>query len=138
MGSSPISTYQSDMSDAFRLDVKEFEGQRVINFANNSSGFVEVIFTVNGKEVKEGKVPDRSTRGYGYPPKLEKPVRKMKDGSPLRIDRHANVMAYVFQGNGSYKNEDLEKPTFLRHKLVDRFSFRRTTDEPIAILKMSF
>lgn len=126
------------MSDAFRLNIKEFEGQKVINFANNSSEFVEVIFTVDGKEVKEGKILDQSTRGYGYPPKLEKPVRKMKDGTPLRIDRCASITAYVFSGNGSYKNEDLDKPTFLRHKLVDKFSFRRTAHEPIAILETIF
>lgn len=126
------------MSQLFRLNIKEVEGKQVINFANDSTEFVEVIFMVDGKEVKEGKVPDQSTRGYGYPPKLEKPVKKMKNGMPLEIRHNATVQAFIFPGVGSYKEEDIEKPAFLRHKLVDKFSFRRTADEPIAVLEMQF
>ena len=126
------------MSQLFRLNIKEVEGKQVINFANDSTEFVEVIFMVDGKEVREGKVPDQSTRGYGYPPKLEKPVKKMKNGMPLEIHHNATVQAFIFPGVGSYKEEDIEKPAFLRHKLVDRFSFRRISDEPIAVLETSF
>ena len=126
------------MSPLFRLNIKEVEGKQVINFANDSADFVEVVFTIDGKEVKEGKVPDQSTRGYGYPPKLEKPVKKMKNGLILSIARNATIQAFIFPGVGSYKEEDIEKPAFLRHKLVDKFSFRRTADEPIAVLETHF
>ena len=119
----------------FRLSVKELEGKKVINFANDSSEFVEVIFTVDGKEVKEGKVPNQMTRGYGYTPKLEKPVKKMKSGLPLVIGRNAIIQAFIFPGIGSYKDADIDIPTFLRYKLVDKFSFRRTANEPIVMLE---
>jgi len=123
----------------FIVSIINIEGKRAINFANNSKDFVEVILTIDGKEVKEGKTPDEKTKGYGYPPKLEKPVKKMKDGTLLRFNpRGGEVVAYIFVGDGKYKDDDLEKPTFLRHKLVDKISFKRTSDEPIEIIKIKY
>ena len=123
----------------YNFEIKELNGRKVINFANNSADFVEVIFTIDGMEVKEGKPPDEKTRGYAYPPKLEKPVKKMKDETPLRFNPHGGkVQAYIFAGTGSYKDEDLEKPTFLRHKLVNKISFRRISDEPMQVLEIIY
>jgi len=115
------------------------EGKKTINFANNSKDFVEVIFTIDGKEVKEGKDLSLETKGYAYPPKLEKPVKKTKKGLPLEFSlRGGEVAAYIFAGQGNYKNEDIDKPAFLRHKLVDKVIFKRTSDQPIEILKIKY
>lgn len=123
----------------FKFEIKELNGKKVINFTNNSTDFVEVVFTVDGREVKEGKFPNENTKGYAYPPKLEKPVRKMKDGAPLKFNpMGGKVYAYIFAGTGSYKEEDIEKPAFLRHKLVDKIKFKRTSNTPIEILEISY
>ncbi|KKP36583.1 MAG: hypothetical protein UR23_C0016G0008 [Candidatus Roizmanbacteria bacterium GW2011_GWA2_32_13] len=123
----------------FTISVIDIEGKQAINFANNSKNFVEVVFTIDGKEVKEGKTPDETTKGYGYPPKLEKPVKKKKDGTSLIFNpRGGEVVAYIFAGEGKYKNEDMDKPTFLRHKLVDKVSFKRTSDQPTEIIKIKY
>jgi hypothetical protein len=123
----------------FNLSIATLEGKKVINFANNSKDFIEVIFTIDGKEVKEGKDLSSEIKGYAYPPKLEKPVKKTKAGNPLQFSpRGGDVVAYIFAGQGSYKNEDIDKPAFLRHKLVDKVSFKRTSDRPIEILKIKY
>lgn len=123
----------------FELSIKNLEGQKVIDFANNTKDFVEVVFTIDGKEVKEGKDPSSRIKGYGYPPKLQKPVKKMKDGTPLRFSPNGGeVMAYIFAGSGSYKDEDMDKPTFLRHQMVDKVTFKRTSNEPVQVLKVSY
>ena len=127
------------MSQPYLLSIIGENGRKMINFANHSQNFVEVIFTIDGKEVKDGRVPDNTTRGYGYPPKLEKPIQKMKDGRPLQLPIHGGkVQAKIFQGVGSYKDEDLDKPTFMRHELVSKFSFRRTSDQPIDVLDVQY
>lgn len=123
----------------FIISIVNIEGKCAINFANNSKNFVEVVFTIDGKEVKYGKTFDEKIKGYAYPPKLEKLVKKMKDGTPLHFNPHGGeVVAYIFAGEGKYKDEDIDKPTFLRHKLVDKISFKRTGDKPIEIIKARY
>ena len=123
----------------FNLSVISLEGKKVINFANNSKEFVEVIFTIDGKETKEGKDLTQNKKGYAYPPKLEKPVKKTKAGTPLVFNpRGGEIIAYIFAGQGNYKDEDIDKPAFLRHKLVDKVSFKRSSDQPVEILKIKY
>mgnify|MGYP001579996166 CR=1 FL=1 len=123
----------------FTISIINIEGRQAINFANNSKDFVEVIATIDGKEVKEGNIPNEKTKGYAYPPKLEKPIKKMKNGTSLIFSpRGGEVAAYIFAGEGKYKDEDIDKPTFLRHKLVDKISFKRTSDKPIEIIKIKY
>lgn len=123
----------------FYLSIIKIDGNRAINFVNNSKNFVEVIFTIDGREVKEGKNPDEKTKGYAYPPKLEKPVKKMKNGSILPFNREGGeVAAYIFAGEGRYANEDMDKPAFLRHKLVDKIKFRRISQSPVEILRVRY
>ncbi len=52
----------------FNLSIATLDNRKVINFANNSKDFVEVIFTIDGKEVKEGKDLVQETKGYIYIP----------------------------------------------------------------------
>ena len=123
----------------FNLSVTTLDNRKVINFANNSKDFIEVIFTIDGKEAKEGKELTQDTKGYAYPPKLEKPVKKTKAGTPLQFNpRGGEVVAYIFAGQGNYKDEDIDKPAFLRHKLVDKIKFKRTSDQPIEVLKIKY
>lgn len=123
----------------YNLSIINLDGKKVINFANNSKDFIEVIFTIDGKEVKEEKDLTQNTKGYAYPPKLEKPVKKTKAGTPLQFNpRGGEVVAYIFAGQGNYKDEDIDKPTFLRHKLVDKISFKRTGDKPIETIKIKY
>ena len=123
----------------FELSIKNLDGKKIINFANNIKDFIEVIFTIDDKEVKEGKEISEETKGYAYTPKLEKPVKKMKDNSPLQFNLNGGeVIAYIFEGEGKYKDEDIEKPTFLRNKLVDKISFKRKSNKPIKILKVRY
>ena len=123
----------------YKLSIESLEGRKVINFANNSNDFVEVIFTIDDKEVKRGKNISLSTKGYAYPPKLEKTVKKMEDGSFLPFnDNGGEVLAYIFAGHGRYKDEDIEKPAFARHQLVSKVKFKRSSNEPIEILKVNY
>ena len=125
--------------DQFELSVVEREGETIIHFANRSNDFVEVIFTIDGKEVKEGGKVTASTKGYAYPPKLEKPVKKMKNGIPLPFGNYGGeVAAYIFSGQGEYKREDLEKPAFLRSRLVDKVKFKRTSDQPVQVITVRY
>lgn len=123
----------------FSISIIKIDDNKAINFTNNSKDFVEVIFTIDGKEVREGKDPNEKTKGYSYPPKLEKPVKKMKDGSILPFNRNGgDVVAYIFAGDGRYVDEDIDKPAFLRHKLVDKIKFHRTSQTPIEILRIKY
>ncbi len=123
----------------YQLSIIEIEGRKVINFANRSSDFVEVIFAIDGKDVNEGKDVSPEIKGYAYPPRLEKPVKKTKKGVPIVLGPHGGeVYAYVFSGVGRYREEDMEIPTFLRYKLVDTIKFKRTSDQPVEILSARF
>lgn len=127
------------MPQPYQLSILEENDKKIINFANNSPDFIEMLFLIDGREAKDGKFPDNSTRGNGYPPKLEKLVKKMRDGTPLRLSTFGGkVQAKVYPGVGSYKDEDLDKPTFMRHELVDKFTFRRVSDQPIAVLEVQY
>ena len=123
------------MSASYILSIKQHDVGQFIHFHNMTDSFIEVVFTVNGREVRENQIPTKTTRGYGFAPKLDKSVRKRKDGTFIRLREGDSIEAYVFAGVGSYKEADLEKPTFLRHKLVDKFSFHRSSDTPVAILE---
>ena len=123
----------------FSLSVGIKDGSPAINFANNTEEFIEVVFELDGKEVKEGKRFDKSVRGYGFPPKFEKMFSKTKDGKPLpfRLSGHGTINAYVYQGTGHYLKgvQDLETPAFVRRKLSKKIHFERTKDEPIETIQ---
>ena len=126
--------------EKFKLSIKELDGARVINFMNNSDDFVEVIFTIDDKEVKYGHNYNPDLKGYAYPPKLEKAVKKMKDGTqlPFKWLRSGEIKAYIFTGKGTYYDRDIDNPTFLRHRLVKSIKFKRTDVTPCEILSIKY
>jgi len=127
-------------SKGFKLNIKEIDGVRVINFKNNTENFVEVIFAIDGKEVKNGLPYSPELKGYAYPPRLEKEVKRMKNGKllPFRLLRSGKLTAHIFRGTGSYYDEDLDKPTFLRHRLVKSIKFKRVDQEPYEVMEVEY
>jgi hypothetical protein len=122
----------------FSLSLIDIDGQKMINFANHSQQFVEVIFTIDGAEVKNGRKFNLKVRGYAYPPKLEKPVKRMKNDKPLKFKSSGVIKAYIFAGEGEYKEADLDKPAFSRNKLVSSVKFKRTNNQPLEILEIKY
>lgn len=119
----------------FELTVQTIGDQRVIDFANHSKDFVEVVFTIDGQETKTGETYNPSIKGYAYPPKLHKLIKGMADGSPLPFSEHGGeVAAYIFAGIGQYKPEDIDKPPLLRQKI----SFKRLNDDPATVIKLKY
>lgn len=123
------------------LAVASKDGKKVISFSNKTDQFFEVIFSIDGKHVKDGKELDLSHRGYGIPPQFNRELTKMKDGSPLLFKwfGHGTVEAYVFKGNGRYiEEEDLNVPTFIRRQLLKKINFKRVGNLPIEVLRCAY
>ena len=79
------------MSELYKLGVQSMDEGDFIHFVNNTQEFVEVVFVVNGREAREGKMYQQGTKGYGYAPKLENPVRKDLDGNYIPLKKGDNV-----------------------------------------------
>lgn len=124
------------MSQPYLLTTKHYEDGKFIHFHNTQNAFVEVIFVINDREIRENQLFNTISRGYGFAPKLDKSVRKNKNGSLIPVQKGDVVKAFIFSGVGSYKEEDIEKPAFLRHKLIEKFHFRRLSNEPVEVLEM--
>lgn len=121
----------------YHLSIQEQDGREMIFFANNTDDFVEVVVTVNGKETKKGQELSEKTRGYAYTPGLRKFIKKRDDGTPIEINSETDeIVAYIFSGKGKYKDEDLDKPTLFRNKLVDSVKFKRNSNEPVQVIKI--
>jgi hypothetical protein len=87
---------------------------------------------------KDGWDFDFKKRGCAYPSKLEKPVEEMRDGQLLKFNDSGEVVAYIFVGSGAYKEDDLDKPTFLCHMMVDKVNFKRLSDEVNEVLRIKY
>lgn len=139
------------MSNDYHLSVMKDEfGNKVIDFQNKTGSFLEVVFEINGRNIKT------SERGYCYPPYHHKPVRKLEDGSPLPLENHGEIKAYVFRGIGKLKEDETnyDVPPFIRFKLNEqRFHltsddliskrqnkayFKRTSNTPVAVLEIPY
>jgi hypothetical protein len=135
----------------FNLKVLDDRGKRVIDFANNTPNFVEVMLNIDGQVV----------RGYCYPPYHHKPIRTVRGGGSLPLSEHGQIQAFVFAGIGQYKkinNDELSVPPFirfylnqdkfrqegsdmdsvLRQKLAQKVIFHRTSQTPIEIINISY
>jgi len=146
------------MSKQFQVSILEQSDQKQIDFANNTDNFVEVVFTIDGKEVKYGNQFSERVRGYCYPSFHHKPIRTMANGDQLPFGSSGVVQAIVYSGIGKTIEEDLDVPPFIRFKLnerrfqqsgadIDTFikqspkkkaSFKRTSNRPIAILEIPY
>jgi len=125
--------------DDFFMNIDEQDGSKVIKFANKSREFVEVVFTIDGKEVKEGKTYNDKIRGYAYPPNFIKSVKKTKNEKSLPFHKQGGIVkAYVFPGEGSYLEDDLDKPAFQRGELIKKVKFTRTSATPAFFLEVKY
>jgi len=125
--------------DDFFMNIDEQDDNKVIMFTNKSREFVEVVFTIDGKEVKEGKTYHDKVRGYAYPPNMSKAVKKTKDGKYLPFHPRGGVIkAYVFPGEGSYLETDLDTPAFQRGEFIKKVKFTRTSAMPAFYLEVKY
>ena len=53
---------------------------------------------------------------------------------PFKLKIRETDGAYVYRGKGAYYDADIDKPAFLRHRLVKSIRFRRTDTAPCQIL----
>ncbi len=120
----------------FSLDISK--DQKKIVFRNGSLKFVEVIFDVDGIDVREGVPFSLSKRGYAIPPETEKNISKLKNGNPLPFKNGGDVTAYVFDGSVRYRDEDIDIPAFLRSRVVRKIHFTRSGNKPIEIVRQSY
>lgn len=134
----------------FELRKMEDGGTQVLDFANHTANFVEVVVAIDGREV----------RGYCYPPYYHKPIRKMRSGEALPFGQSGRIKAYIYSGMGNFKDEDVDYdvPPFIRLRLnqerfkkeglsLDLFSkqktnrkvtFKRFSNNPIAVLEIPY
>jgi len=128
----------------YQMQVLGQDGARVIDFANNTGAFVEVVLEIDGKLVK----------GYCYPPFHHKPIRRQRTGETLPFSHGGTLRAYIYSGLGKYKDDtDYDTPPFIRRKLNDfkflntdqlmqerkrKVIFRRTSSEPIQVLEIPY
>ncbi len=126
----------------YEISIKNEKGVPTINFANNTDRFVEVVFTVDGNEVKTGKKYSGGERGYCYPDHYERNIKEA--ARAIRISDSSNIKAYVYEGSGEYKETDFDMPPFIRRKLGEKVVsenkkalFKRLSNSPSAILNYS-
>lgn len=144
------------MQTQFQAAIIDKNGQKQIDFANYSQGFVEVVFTIDNKEVKYGNHFSSSTKGYCYPPGHHKPIRAMANGDQLQFTSRGIIKAYIYAGVGELIEENYDIPPFIRFKLNERrfkdtkenignllsrstnkrARFRRTSNNPIEVLEI--
>lgn len=134
------------MMNKYKLEITHEEGQPTIHFSNNTKQFVEVVFTIDGKDVKYGKELVDRPRGYGYPPLYRKNIKRMARG--IRITEQSAIKAYIYEGEGKYQEVtqkvDFDIPPFIRRRLGESFIpqgkkllFRRLGRTPQAVLEYS-
>lgn len=138
------------MNSTFELKVATENNQKVVDFANNTPNFVEVVLNIDGNLVK----------GYCYPPFHHKPIRRQRTGEALPLGEHGRIQAYVYSGIGQYKSGDVDYdiPPIIRFKLnQDRFkkirlttdnllqrranqkvSFKRLSNNPVEVLEIPY
>lgn len=118
------------------------DGSMAIEFANNTDGFVEVVFTINGKDIRESKMFDESVKGYCFPSKFKKMFSRTVGDRPLpfKLPGKGVVKAYVYRGEGQYirKEADLEIPTFVRRSLSNKAQFVRSDKAPVEVLECKY
>lgn len=129
------------MNKQFELRVVSDEtGTRVIDFSNASDELVEVVFTVDEREVKTNKAFSSALRGYCYPAGHHKPIRKSGDGTALAFGKAGMVRAVVYAGEEVGRApEEMDVPTFIWRKMrKNKVKFHRASNTPIAELEIPY
>lgn len=122
----------------YALSIAEINGHKGIYCANHSNEFVEIVLSINGREVRTGNPIDSKTRGYAFPPRFEKVITKSKDNQSLELTKKGNkIEARIFTGYGEYVYPDLNTPTFLRNQVSKKVKFKRHSNQPIQVLQAS-
>ncbi|MEX2012318.1 MAG: hypothetical protein WD970_00990 [Patescibacteria group bacterium] len=120
-------------SQPFSLSIANDQEGLAIDFANNTAGFVEVVFDIDGQLVK----------GYCFPPNFRKAFRKVRTGEMIKFRRGGKIKASVYVGVGRFREiaENLQVPTFIRRKLnatQQKVTFHRTQQAPAAVLEAAY
>lgn len=144
------------MTKTFELSVIEENGHKQIDFANYSQSFVEVVFTIDDREVKTGSYFSPSVKGYCYPPSHHKPIRTLANGHQLPFANRGTIKAYIYSGVGELVEQDYDVPPFIRYKLNERrfesdrasirnllsrnkkARFKRFSSNPIEVLEIPY
>ena len=127
------------MPTQYQLDITQKDQNKKIDFANNTNEFVEVVFTIDNKEVRDGKLYSHEIKGYCFPPGYNKDIKAMKNGEPLPFGKKGIVKAYIFEGKGAYKERDYSVPAFISRKLGEKKAmFKRLADVPAQVLEMQY
>ncbi|MDP2812330.1 MAG: hypothetical protein Q8O32_01425 [bacterium] len=93
-----------------------------IDFDNTTNEFVELIITIDDKEIRTNKRVKETTKGFCYPPRYHKAIAvNLKKGSSLKV--------YIYEGEGQ-ESINLDKPTFLRKKEGRKAIFKRASSVP--------
>ena len=116
------------MEKDFELKIVKKDGVNLIDFTNNTQKFIEVVFVVDGKDLKTGEMFNHGVRGYCYPPNYRREIKR----SVVNIASRSKIEAYIYSGTGKYKTQDYEVPTFLRYKLNDK---GYTTDDITSLIQ---
>jgi hypothetical protein len=107
-----------------KYKIKAHKGS--IDFENASDGYVEVVFAVNGHEIRGGMTVTENTKGFCFPPGYRKAIKAdLKPGD--------TVQAHIYEGDGKEKL-DLDRPAFMRQKEGRRAVFHRASSDPVEIL----
>ena len=123
------------MPTSYSIEITEESGENKIVFSNNTGGWVEVLFEIDGKELRTGRPFSRAQRGYCYPPRYRN-HQKIESAVPFRQEGGV-VRAHVFSGTGSYKY-DLDIPAFLRKSLKQKAIFKRISVVPVEIMNIAY
>lgn len=122
------------MTKQYEISVKDEKGMPTLNFSNNTNEFVEVVFTVNGQDIKTGLPFTGTERGFCYPDHYRQHIKKVAPS--IRIKEGDQVRAYIYRGEGKYQKIDYDIPPFIRRKIGEGYPaakkviFKRFSNTP--------
>jgi len=104
------------------------KAKNALDFKNASKSFAEVIFTVDGMDIRTGEPYSSSLKGYCYPPGYQKEIS-------AKLSPGATVIVYVYEGEGR-ESTDYDKPAFLRQGEKRKAIFHRSSNRPSKIIEL--
>jgi hypothetical protein len=122
----------------YELEIIGDGDDRQIRFVNHSPNFVEVVFSVNGIHLKDGKRVTTETRGYAYHPRDDRRLTKTTDKRPLSLGKHGVLEAVVYEGSGTPVDESVEMPPFIRKRIGSKVRVRRFSNVPSDTIQLQY